>query len=90
MGSSGWWFAGFLALLVAIVMTALQVVEASDDARTLYRELDAAQAQRNALAAEQSRLMLERSAWASLQNIETVALEQLNMVFPDQVEQVSR
>ena len=85
---SPWWGASFAVLVIAIVATGLQVVFAADDTRGLYRELGQLQAERDALAADQSRLMLERSAWSSLQSFESIARSELGMVFPDQVEQV--
>ncbi len=83
-----WWGASFTVLMIAIVATGLKVVFSADDTRGLYRELGQVQAQRDELAADQSRLMLERSAWSSLQSIESIARSELGMVFPDQVEQV--
>ena len=85
---SAWWSASFAVLLIAIVATGLKVVFAADDTRALYRELGQLQAERDTLAAEQSRLMLERSAWSSPQSIESIARSELGMVFPERVQQV--
>ena len=75
-------------LTLATVVSGLRVVEAANDMRGLYRELGEVQARQDKLAAEQSRLMLERGALSSMQNIEQIARSELGMVFPEQIEQV--
>jgi cell division protein FtsL len=40
--------------------------------------------------AEYSRLLLERSSFASLQTVETVATQELRMQFPQTIEEVVR
>jgi cell division protein FtsL len=50
--------------------------------RGLYQELDLVQRQQNELLAEHSRLLLERGARASLNEVELAAEQELEMYFP--------
>lgn len=78
----------FAALLVAIVASGLQVVASAQDMRELYRLMGEVQRERDSLAAEYSRLLLERSAISSMQNIEDAAHNELDMEFPSGVGEI--
>jgi cell division protein FtsL len=83
-------FLVWLAALLAAVLSGIQVSNSAHEARSLHGELEAAQkAQDNALAA-QSRLLLERSALAAYQNVESIAQQQLGMEFPKTVKRVTQ
>ncbi len=84
------WLGLFSVLLAVIVATGLRVVHSADSMRVVYQQLGATQQQQDELLAEYSRLLLERAALSSLQNIEQVAESELNMEFPEQVGQVLR
>ncbi len=75
-------------LVYAIVASGLHLVDAAHDARGLFRQLGEVQREQDALLAQHSRLLLERGALSSLQNIERVAEQELGMQFPDTVAQV--
>lgn len=86
-----WALAGlFVILLIVIVSSGLAVVDNADDTRRLYQQLGATQQQQDELLAEHSRLLLERAALSSLQNIEQVAQTELDMEFPEQIGEVLR
>ena len=76
--------------LLGITVTGLSLVNAAHDMRGLYRQLGEVQREQDALLEEHSRLMLERGALTSMQNIEAVAQSQLDMRFPEDVGQVLR
>ena len=76
------WSVAFLILVSAIVASGLGVVHTAQDTRALYKSLGEVQREHDQLLEEHSRLSLERSTMSSLQKIETVALEQLDMEFP--------
>ncbi len=80
--------AAFAALLVAIVASGLQVVASAQDMRELYRTMGEVQRERDSLSAEYSRLLLERSAISSMQNIEDAAHNELDMEFPSGVGEI--
>ena len=69
-------------LFVAIVFSALEIVESAHRMRSLYQELDLVQRQQNELLAVHSRLLLERGARASLNEVEVAAEQDLGMHFP--------
>ena len=79
-----------LRLAFGLTVTGLSLVNAAHDMRGLYRQLGEVQREQDALLEEHSRLMLERGALTSMQNIEAVAQSQLDMRFPEDVGQVLR
>ena len=82
------WALAFVCLLIAIGATGLRTVGAAHDMRGLYGSLGEVQREQDALLEEHSRLMLERGALTSMQNIEEVAASELGMEFPSAVGQV--
>jgi len=82
------WGIGFAALLVGIVVSGLSLVEEAHQMRSLYGRLAEVQHQQDALLEEHSRLMLERSALSSMQQVEAVAQEELDMHFPQELGEV--
>ncbi len=76
------WIGGFVALLAFIAISGLSVVQGAHDMRDLYRQLGEVQREHDTLLADHSRLLLERGARSSLQNIEEVAQRDLDMEFP--------
>ncbi len=71
-----------VGLLVASVFSALEMVDSAHRMRSLYQELDLVQQQQNELLAVHSRLLLERGARASLNEVELAAEQELDMHFP--------
>lgn len=84
--------AGFLVLvlLAAVVASGLLAVRQADEVRQLHRNLEEARHRQDELAAEHSRLLLERSALSAYYNVERVAASDLGMRFPAQVRQLPR
>jgi len=79
---------GFVGLLAVITFSGLQLADAAHDMRGLYRDMGEVQKSQDEALAEHSRLLLERSALASLNNIEQVAEQELDMQFPAEVGEV--
>lgn len=69
-------------LLVLLVATALGVIHATHQSRTLFGELEALESRRDAYNAQWSQLQLEQSTWATHARIEGIAENQLDMVQP--------
>ena len=57
--------------------------------RSLHSAMDELQSKQDRTMAQYSRLLLERGTFASLQTVEVVATQELQMVFPQQVEEIS-
>jgi cell division protein FtsL len=73
-----------LALLaLAVVVSATLVVELRHRNRQLYAELQALNAERDALVTEWGRLLLEEGAWSQHRRIEATARARLGMDLPD-------
>ena len=79
------WRLVFVGLAGSIVASGLGVVDTASETRDLYQSLGEVQREHDQLLEEHSRLSLERSTMSSLQKIETVALEELEMEFPTQI-----
>lgn len=79
------WALVFVSLAVSIVASGLGVIETAAETRALYKMLGEVQREHDQLLEEHSRLSLERSTMSSLQKIETVAVEQLEMEFPTRI-----
>ena len=68
-----------LALLLAVMASAIYLVHVQYESRQLFTELDRAVSESRHLATEQQRLQVEKRAQATPQRIETLAREQLAM-----------
>lgn len=84
------WFAAFTALSLAIIVSGLAVVESATQTRSLYQQLGETQSAQDQLLEEHSRLSLERSTLSSLQKIEEVARDSLDMDFPEAIEGIAQ
>jgi cell division protein FtsL len=80
----------FLVLLVAlaVVATAVGVVDARQQHRLAYIDLSRLEQQRDELNIEFSRLQLEQATWSETNRIEQVATERLGMKFPEGADMV--
>ncbi len=78
-----------LVLLAAVVGSGIQVALVSHEVRQLHGELESAQKAQDEHLAEYSRLLLERSALSAYQNVEHLAETELDMQFPEIVEQLA-
>lgn len=79
----------WLAALVFVVISGIQVAFTTENVRERHRDLQALQAELDAASEEYSRLQIELAAVAAYQNVERTALESLDMSFPTEVERVS-
>ena len=70
-------------LYVVIFLSALQVVIARHEARSLFVELQALERTRDELNEEWGRLQLEQSTWATNDRIESFARTKLAMKMPE-------
>ena len=68
-----------LALLLALMASALYLVHVQYESRQLFTELDRAVNESRRLASDQQRLQVEKRAQATVQRIETLARERLQM-----------
>ena len=85
---SRWQLLVILVITVSLISSGLALVQAAQSMRSLHSELDQLQTRQHRLMAEYSRLLLERSSFASLQTVETVATQELRMRFPQTIEEV--
>lgn len=75
-------------LWLALIASALGVVDTTQRSRTLTAQLGEAQRRGDELRFEQERLLLELSAWSAYSRIEQLAREKLQMQVPAASEQV--
>jgi cell division protein FtsL len=78
----------FAVVLIAVVASGIQVTLVSHEVRRLHGMLETAQKTQDEHLAEYSRLLLERSALSSYQNVERIAQDELAMRFPEAVERI--
>ena len=71
-----------VALLLAMIVSAIAVVWARQENRMLFTQLTKLQNERDHLNVEFGRLELEQATWADPARIESVARNQLGMVPP--------
>ena len=76
----GFWF---LFLLGLNVVSALVLVFSTHELRQIHQSLDEAQRDETVELARHSRLLLEKSTLADLNEVESIALRELGMEFPN-------
>ncbi len=81
-------FATWVLLLLAVVVSGVQVAFTSQEVRRLHVEREEAQQKQDEHLAEYSRLLIERGALAAYRNVERVARDELAMSFPEDVERI--
>ncbi len=84
------WVVLFCLAMLGAGYTGVQVVDAAADTRAIYQRLGEVQREENELLEETSRLSLERSSISSLQKVEQVAEQQLDMEFPTQLQGITQ
>ena len=80
----------FLFLLGLNVVSALVLVFSTHELRQIHQSLDEAQRDETAELARHSRLLLEKSTLAGLNEVETIALRELGMEFPNNLAKPSQ
>ena len=83
----GFWF---LFLLGLNVVSALVLVFSTHELRQIHQSLDEAQREETAALARHSRLLLEKSTLAGLNEVESIALRELGMEFPNNLAKPSQ
>ena len=83
----GFWF---LFLLGLNVVSALVLVFSTHELRQIHQSLDLAQRDETVELARHSRLLLEKSTLAGLNEVESVALRELGMEFPNKLAKPSQ
>ena len=83
----GLWFFLLLGLNVA---SALVLVFSTHELRQIHQSLDEAQRDETTELARHSRLLLEKSTLAGLNEVESIALRELGMEFPNNLAKPSQ
>lgn len=74
-----------LLLLLAVIASALLVVDSRHQARQLFLQLESLAAERDEANSEWSRLQLEQATLGDAGRVEGIASEQLGMISPDEI-----
>ncbi len=74
-----------LLLLLAVIASALLVVDSRHQARQLFLQLESLSAERDEANSEWSRLQLEQATLGDAGRVEGIASEQLGMISPDEI-----
>ena len=77
-----WMMLGLPVLWLAVLASAIAVVRARHEARTLFVQLETLSAERDRLNIEWGQLQLEQSAWSNHGFVERVASDRLRMTLP--------
>lgn len=75
---------------IGIAVTGVESARQSGEMRDLFQRLSTNQQTQDGLLAEYRLLLLERATLAAYQNVERIAVEELDMEFPDDVRRVER
>ena len=80
--SRRWMMVSLPLLWLAVLASAIAVVRARHEARTLFVQLEQVSAERDRLNIEWGQLQLEQSAWSNHGFVERVASDRLRMTLP--------
>lgn len=80
--SRRWMMLGLPVLWLAVLASAIAIVRARHEARTLFVQLEQLSAERDRLNIEWGQLQLEQSAWSNHGFVERVASDRLRMTLP--------
>ena len=80
----------FLFLLSLNLVSALVLVFSTHELRQTHQSLDESQRDETAELARHSRLLLEKSTLAGLNEVESIALRELGMEFPNKLAKPSQ
>ena len=69
-------------LVVAVMSSAIGVINAKHQARTAFVELQALKRVRDEMQVNWGRLQLEQAAWSTHGRVEQIASSRLNMIMP--------
>ena len=88
-GNGRGWSLFSAALVVAILVTAVTIIDVSHRCRQYYARLQALETEQWRMQEQWGRLLLEQSTWASHHRVETLARKQLDMHLPRELEVVT-
>ena len=71
------------ALVLAVLMSAVAVIEAKHESRKRFVALQALEQERDRMNVEWGQLQLEQGAWATNSRVERIANKRLHMVIPE-------
>ncbi|MGH8135890.1 MAG: cell division protein FtsL [Steroidobacteraceae bacterium] len=80
--SRRWLLVSLPLLWVAVLSSAIAVVRARHEARSLFVQLEQLSAERDRLNIEWRQLQLEQSTWSNYGFVERVAIDKLHMALP--------
>lgn len=80
--SRGWMMASLAALWLAVLASAVAVVRARHESRTLFVQLERLSAERDALNITWGQDQIEQSTWSNHGFVETVASQRKGMKLP--------
>ena len=80
--SRRWLLVALSVLWLTVLASAIAVVRARHEARSLFVQLERLSAERDRLNIEWSQLQLEQSAWSNHGFVERVASDRLRMTLP--------
>jgi cell division protein FtsL len=83
------WLVAAAVVYVGVALSGVWIASLGQDVRGLFVALEQNQRAQDALLAQYSRLLIERSTLSSYQNVDQVAEQQLTMRFPEIVERVA-
>lgn len=75
---------GHSVLILLCLLSALGIVYSQHLTRGYFSEIQAIGIDRDQFNSERTKLLLEQSAWASDGRVDSIARQQLDMVFPEQ------
>jgi len=84
------WLIVGVVIYLGVAVSGVWVAAGSHGARQMFVQLERGQRVQDALLADYSRLLLERSMLSSYENVDQVAEHQLSMRFPEAVERVGQ
>ncbi len=71
------------ALALAVLMSAVAVIEAKHESRKRFVALQVLEQERDRMNVEWGQLQLEQGTWATHSRIESIAYKRLHMVIPE-------
>ncbi|MCY3841793.1 MAG: cell division protein FtsL [Gammaproteobacteria bacterium] len=86
----GFWMLLGIAAWAGIAVAGIETARQSGEMRDLFQRLSTNQEAQDRLLAEYRLLLLEQATLASYLNLESVATDDLDMRFPEQVRRVER
>lgn len=86
----GFWMLLGIAVWAGIAVAGIETARQSTEMRDLFQRLSTNQEVQDRLLAEYRLLLLEQATLASYLNLESVATDDLDMRFPEQIRRVER